>query len=388
MLVFTLMLLFFSILLPARADNWPSAFHDPANTCVSSEAIRMPLSPAWTADAAGYVQQYPVAANGILIVPGNEGLVALRLADGARIWKVAGTFHNAYITDNILYIAKRLHDAQQHEKHHLLAFDITTGQIRWDVPWKGDGSFLSDRIDGLTGYQQYLFVVDGKTRLIEINPANGVQTHAVQLPAWSKGLPAFADKYSYWGGGHVLTTLSLTAWKTTTWGIWDGGNSYPIVWKDYLAIQGPILTTQVYRLQDGTPTLLHRFYGLKGVGHGIAPVGDGLLLSRSENPTGYLAARGLADGKICWQAPMDVTSMCSATAEYVYVCGRNRKRDRQGRPLAEQWQDALFVIRARDGKIAAKYPLPGWGTFPPVITDRRVIVAVANEVRCYISADK
>ena len=311
----------------------------------------------------------------------------MRLTDGARLWKIPGAFHGAYISEGALFTVKRVR-VQSRDTDHLMAVDVRTGYIRWETQWEGDGTVLSNQIAGITGFEQRVFIIDGRTGIAEINSADGTLVRALQFSGWAMGLPAFDGEYAFWGGEHVLTSLSLSEWKTTTWGIWDGGNSYPIVWKDYLAIQGPILTTQIYRLQDGKPTLQHRYYGLKGEGHGIAPIGDGLLLSRSDNPTGYLAARGLADGQTRWQAPMDVTGMCSATAEYVYICGRNRKRDRQGRPLTEQWQDALFVIEARDGKISAKYPLPSQGTFPPVISDRRVIVSVANEVRCYISTDK
>jgi len=380
-------LLLFASHLPARADDWPSAFHDPANTGVSVETIHPPLRLAWTARAAGFIGQFPVAASGLLIVPGSGGLVALHLDGGTRAWKVPGKFHETYLTDGTVYSVKTIR-VEDRDRDHLLAVDAGTGKIRWDVLWEGDGTEPSQSLTGITGYQQHLYLTDGKSRLIEFDPANGKEVRATQFPAWSMGLPAFSGDYAFWGGGHVLATLSLPAWQTTTWGIWDGGNSFPIVWQDYLAIQGPINTTQVYRLQDGKPTFLYRCYGEKGVGHGIAPVGDGLLLSRSDNPAGYLAARNLADGKIRWQAPMDVTGLCSAAGEYVYVCGQNRKRNRRGQPIGDRWQDALFVIRARDGKISAKYPLPRHSSFPPVIVDGHVIVAAGNEMRCYTAAGR
>lgn len=379
--------LFFALLLfgyhvVAHADAWPSTYHDPANTCLSSETIRLPLTLAWRMPN---INGQIVSANHMLFVSsGTSGCVALRVVDGTQVWKLPGNYENAYLKDGTLYAINRL---PQDPRSHLLAIDAMTGDIHWDVQWEGEGYELSQRLTGITGYQHHLFILNEMSQLVEFNPANGSQVRMVQFPSWSMGMPAFAGEYAFWGGEHMFTTLSLTKWKTTTWGIWDGGNSYPIVWKDYLAIQGPINTTQVYRLQDGTPSLLHRYYGLKGIGHGIAPVGHGLLLSRSDNPAGYLMARDLDDGKTRWQVPMDVTTMCSATAEYVYVCGRNRERDSHGRPLADKWQYALFVVRARDGRISAKYLLPSFSKNPPVITDGHVIVAVANEIRCYTSAN-
>ncbi|MHB9132777.1 MAG: outer membrane protein assembly factor BamB family protein [Armatimonadota bacterium] len=378
-----LQLLLLACQLAVHADSWPSAFHDPANTGISAERIHLPLSLAWKAHVSGYGHEYPVATQRILVVPGSEELIALRLTDGARIWKIPGAFNGAYIADGTLYSAKKVM-VRQHAQYHLLAIDVGTGRLRWE----SNDPLLLQYIGGITGYHGRLFVVCSDNLLVEVDPANGRPTRKVQFPGWAMGLPAFAGQYAYWGWDHTTTTLTLPTWKVTNWGhIFDGGNSFPIVWNNYLAIQGPITTTQVHRLLDGKPKFLFRCKGIKGVGHGIAPHGEGLMLARSDNPAGYLIARSLADGKPKWQVPMHVTSMCSATRDYVFVCGQNRKRGQRGKSLAEQWQDALFIIRARDGKILGKHKLPFEGTYP-IIANGRIIVIVRGEVRCYAYAGR
>jgi len=364
------------------ADSWPLPRHDAGNTMLSTERIKLPLSLAWKVPGGG---EPILATEDMLITKSKVAVRAFALNNGKLRWRIPGSWNDACVYGDRLILIERITEYREGMSLKTAAFSLADAHSLWTHQW--DVNARSIIPTHVTAYKDSLYFANGNEgHLWQIDPQDGTikQELTLEADSWSGGVPAFRDDRAYWGAGHHPYVIDLATFTCHTLSFYDGGNCYPLVWGDYLCLQGwnywaNIIPLSAAKAQPG----FIRLYGARNGVHAIAPVDHGLLLEQDCWAEG-LTAYDLVNGKPVWALKPMIVNGCSATAQSVFVTSI---RDLPGRKGQVMMDGTLYALDSRTGQVrwycrrAGRHVI---GT--PIIANQHVAICVDGGTYCFRAA--
>ncbi len=344
--------------LPAAAEDWPLPFHDSANTAMSGETIRVPLKLAWTLDLShldGHHVRQVVVSAGRAYVADQKRLLALELRTGNKVWEAPGNWSAVCVDEGKVIAAGYAWPPVSPPE--VAAFDPFTGRELWHTQVSGNsygvfGGFW------VTAHRGHLYVCGA--RFDEVEADTGKVMRSAAIAADYLGLPVFFGDRAYIGVGHSGYVVALPEMTGEAVHLYDPGDIRPIYWHGRVFVQGPLPEAQALSVEGPRVARAFRVYGRRMEGHGLAPVGNGLLFE-VDRQTGGLAAYSTDSGEQRWRSTMEIGGACSTTHDQVFVMRAHRLPGRRGGrgPGAQSW--ALHVLDAVDRQVALGVPSAGGG---------------------------
>ena len=157
----------------------------------------------------------PVFFNGRLYAIGMTGAVtAFDAASGKQIWQKPAVspvpMYTSHAFSPIIEGNTVIFHVGGHNKGALTAYDVNTGQVRWE--WAGDGpGYGSPIVVDLGGVRQLVTITQGK--LVGVNPATGalLWEQALVSPNFTNSITPVrvGDTIVAWGHGGPMTAFTI-----------------------------------------------------------------------------------------------------------------------------------------------------------------------------------
>jgi outer membrane protein assembly factor BamB len=158
----------------------------------------------------------PVFFNGRLYSIGMTGTVtAFEAATGKQLWQKPGSMpvpmYTSHAFSPVIEGNTVIFHVGGHNKGALTAFDLNTGQVRWE--WSGDGpGYGSPIVADFGGVRQLVTITQGK--LVGVNAATGALLWEQPLasPNFTNSITPvrFGGSVVVWGHGGPMTAFSIT----------------------------------------------------------------------------------------------------------------------------------------------------------------------------------
>jgi outer membrane protein assembly factor BamB len=158
----------------------------------------------------------PVFSNGRLYSIGMAGTVtAFDAATGKQLWQKPGSIplpmYTSHAFSPLIEGQHVIFHVGGHNKGALTAFDLNTGQVRWE--WSGDGpGYGSPIVADFGGVRQLVTITQGK--LVGVNAATGALLWEQPLasPNFTNSITPvrFGDAVIVWGHGGPMTAFTIT----------------------------------------------------------------------------------------------------------------------------------------------------------------------------------
>ena len=171
----------------------------------------------------------PVFFNGRLYAIGMTGAVtAFDAASGKQIWQKPASMpvpmYTSHAFSPLIEGNTVIFHVGGHNKGALTAFDLNTGQVKWE--WSGDGpGYGSPIVTDFGGVRQIVTITQGK--LVGVNAANGALLWEQTLvsPNFTNSITPvrYADSVIAWGHGGPMTgfTVHRTGDKWAVASAWE-----------------------------------------------------------------------------------------------------------------------------------------------------------------------
>ena len=166
----------------------------------------------------------PVFFNGRLYSIGMTGAVtAFDAASGKQIWQKPASMpvpmYTSHAFSPMIEGNTVIFHVGGHNKGALTAFDLNTGQVKWE--WSGDGpGYGSPIVADFGGVRQIVTITQGK--LVGVNAATGafLWEQALVSPNFTNSITPvrFGDTVIAWGHGGPMTAFAVTR-AGTQWAI-------------------------------------------------------------------------------------------------------------------------------------------------------------------------
>jgi outer membrane protein assembly factor BamB len=166
----------------------------------------------------------PVFFNGRLYAIGMTGAVtAFDAASGKQLWQKPASMpvpmYTSHAFSPIIEGNTVIFHVGGHNKGALTAFDLNTGQVKWE--WSGDGpGYGSPIVADFGGVRQIVTITQGK--LVGVNAATGafLWEQALVSPNFTNSITPvrLGDTVIAWGHGGPMTAFSVTR-AGTQWAI-------------------------------------------------------------------------------------------------------------------------------------------------------------------------
>jgi outer membrane protein assembly factor BamB len=168
----------------------------------------------------------PIFSNGRLYSIGMTGVVtAFDAASGKQVWQKPATnpvpMYTSHAFSPLIEGNTVIFHVGGHNKGALTAFDVNTGQVRWE--WTGDGpGYGSPIVADIGGVRQLVTITQGK--LVGINAASGalLWEQALVSPNFTNSITPvrFGNTVVAWGHGGPMTAFTVgrngNQWSATT----------------------------------------------------------------------------------------------------------------------------------------------------------------------------
>ena len=168
----------------------------------------------------------PIFSNGRLYSIGMTGVVtAFDAASGKQVWQKPAMnpvpMYTSHAFSPLIEGNTVIFHVGGHNKGALTAFDINTGQVRWE--WTGDGpGYGSPIVADIGGVRQLVTITQGK--LVGINAASGalLWEQALVSPNFTNSITPvrFGNTVVAWGHGGPMTAFTVgrngSQWTATT----------------------------------------------------------------------------------------------------------------------------------------------------------------------------
>ena len=158
----------------------------------------------------------PVFFNGRLYSIGMTGTVtAFDAASGKQAWQKPGSMpvpmYTSHAFSPVIEGQHVIFHVGGHNKGALTAFDLNTGQVRWE--WSGDGpGYGSPIVADFGGVRQLVTITQGK--LVGVNAATGalLWEQALVSPNFTNSITPvrYGDTVIVWGHGGPMTAFTIT----------------------------------------------------------------------------------------------------------------------------------------------------------------------------------
>jgi outer membrane protein assembly factor BamB len=158
----------------------------------------------------------PVFYNGRLYSIGMTGTVtAFDAATGKQLWQKPGSMpvpmYTSHAFSPVIEGSTVIFHIGGHNKGALTAFDLNTGQVRWE--WSGDGpGYGSPIVADFGGQRQIVTITQGK--LVGVNAATGalLWEHPLVSPNFTNSITPvrYGDTVIVWGHGGPMTAFTIT----------------------------------------------------------------------------------------------------------------------------------------------------------------------------------
>ena len=158
----------------------------------------------------------PVFFNGRLYSIGMTGAVtAFDAATGKQLWQKPASMpvpmYTSHAFSPVIEGNTVIFHVGGHNKGALTAFDLNTGQVRWE--WSGDGpGYGSPIVADIGGVRQLVTITQGK--LVGVNAATGtlLWEQALVSPNFTNSITPvrYGDTVIVWGHGGPMTAYSIT----------------------------------------------------------------------------------------------------------------------------------------------------------------------------------
>ena len=158
----------------------------------------------------------PIFANGRLYSIGMTGVVtAFDAATGKQIWQKPAMMpvpmYTSHAFSPVIEGNTVIFHVGGHNKGALTAFDLNTGQVKWE--WSGDGpGYGSPIVADFGGVRQIVTITQGK--LVGVNAATGavLWEQALVSPNFTNSITPvrFGDTVIVWGHGGPMTAFAVT----------------------------------------------------------------------------------------------------------------------------------------------------------------------------------
>jgi outer membrane protein assembly factor BamB len=168
----------------------------------------------------------PIFSNGRLYSIGMTGVVtAFDAASGKQIWQKPAMnpvpMYTSHAFSPLIEGSTVIFHVGGHNKGALTAFDLNTGQVRWE--WTGDGpGYGSPIVANIGGVRQLVTITQGK--LVGVNAATGALLWEQPLvsPNFTNSITPvqFGNTVVVWGHGGPMTAFTVgrngNQWAVTT----------------------------------------------------------------------------------------------------------------------------------------------------------------------------
>lgn len=425
----------------ARADDWPMVRHDAQNSGASAENLRPPLKRVWTKKGATN-EPLLVAGSTLLYTSRRYGglrdLQAVNAATGAPLWTVknvtqpgaADTKQGLAVTvvrtsekpTSVSKLGANLWPAA------IAGVDLKTGKVLWTYPIGDHPTYPATSPVTIAGRVVYFVNIPycvpgeqcGPGQLIaldertgkeiakyewtdvwggQIGTVHGAPLVDADLKYVTIGLGYEAAPGSYggqlWvfptgtrladGPMHRLGDPGAAGTGEVSPYAHKGGNIWPLLGGNFLAVQGPLETTRVWDVSQFPATLKWEIRFTRDRAHSIMPGGASPMLLEFNSGAKLLTAMYMSTGKNIWSKTLKVTGLSATAGKTVYVPGQTAHPAKAGAAGRSDIQDGIvYALDTMTGKSLWSVRRPDVTFNTPVPANGRLYLSDSDgNLECY-----